>query len=36
MNSAAFVNFAAGGVDTFLAGAPQSDDVTITTVKRLK
>ena len=36
MNSAAFVNFAAGGVDTFLAGTPQGDDITITTVKRLK
>ena len=36
MNSAAFVNFAAGGVDTHLGGAPQRDDITITTVKRLK
>lgn len=36
MNSAAFVNFAASGVDAFLGGAGQADDITITTVKRLK
>lgn len=36
MNSAAFVNFVAGAVDAFCGGADKSDDVTISTVKRLK
>ncbi|MEE8107111.1 MAG: PP2C family protein-serine/threonine phosphatase, partial [Planctomycetota bacterium] len=36
MNSAAFVNFAAGSVDRFLGDAPQSDDITISTLKRMK
>jgi hypothetical protein len=36
MNSAAFVNFVAGGVDKFLDGAEQLDDVTICTLKRMK
>lgn len=36
MNSAAFVNFAAGNVDRHLAGEEQDDDITISTIKRLK
>jgi sigma-B regulation protein RsbU (phosphoserine phosphatase) len=36
MNSAAFVNFVAGGVDKFLADAEQADDITISTLKRMK
>ncbi|MHC4550089.1 MAG: PP2C family protein-serine/threonine phosphatase [Planctomycetota bacterium] len=36
MNSAAFVNFIAGGVDKFLADAEQNDDITICTLKRMK
>jgi hypothetical protein len=36
MNSAAFVNFVAGGVDKFLGEAEQNDDITICTLKRMK
>jgi hypothetical protein len=36
MNSAAFVNFVAGGVDKFLGGEEQDDDITISTLKRMK
>ncbi|MFQ5843855.1 MAG: PP2C family protein-serine/threonine phosphatase [Planctomycetota bacterium] len=36
MNSAAFVNLVAGAVDVFLGGAEQTDDITISTLKRLK
>ena len=36
MNSAAFVNFVAGGVDRFLDGVEQHDDLTISTLKRMK
>jgi len=36
MNSAAFVNFVAGAVDKFLGGVEQNDDVTISTLKRMK
>jgi len=36
MNSAAFVNFVAGGMDKFLAGEEQDDDITISTLKRMK
>jgi len=36
MNSAAFVNFVAGGVDQFLGGAEQMDDLTVSTLKRMK
>jgi len=36
MNSAAFVNFAAGSVDRFLGDAVQGDDITISTLKRMK
>jgi serine phosphatase RsbU (regulator of sigma subunit) len=36
MNSAAFVNFVAGGVDKFLDGAEQADDITISTIKKMK
>ncbi|MGQ0613718.1 MAG: PP2C family protein-serine/threonine phosphatase [Planctomycetaceae bacterium] len=36
MNSAAFVNFAAGGVDAWCGGAGQDDDITICTLKRSK
>lgn len=36
MNSAAFVNFVAGGVDKFLDGTEQNDDITICTLKRMK
>ncbi|MHC4816826.1 MAG: PP2C family protein-serine/threonine phosphatase, partial [Planctomycetota bacterium] len=36
MNSAAFVNFIAGGVDKFLDEQDQDDDITICTLKRMK
>ncbi|HEX5135396.1 MAG TPA: SpoIIE family protein phosphatase, partial [Planctomycetota bacterium] len=36
MNSAAFVNFIAGGVDKFLGEGGQTDDITVTTLKRVK
>ncbi|MFB3066109.1 MAG: PP2C family protein-serine/threonine phosphatase [Planctomycetota bacterium] len=36
MNSAAFVNLVGGTVDAFLAGGEQNDDITISTLKRLK
>jgi sigma-B regulation protein RsbU (phosphoserine phosphatase) len=36
MNSAAFVNFIAGGVDKFLGEEEQTDDITICTLKRMK
>jgi serine phosphatase RsbU (regulator of sigma subunit) len=36
MNSAAFVNFIAGGVDKFLGEGEQTDDITICTLKRVK
>jgi len=36
MNSAAFVNFVASGVDKFLGGEEQDDDITISTLKRVK
>ena len=36
MNSAAFVNFIAGGVDKFLEESEQNDDITICTFKRMK
>ncbi|MGH7162239.1 MAG: PP2C family protein-serine/threonine phosphatase, partial [Planctomycetota bacterium] len=36
MNSAAFVNFAGGAVDRFLAGSEQNDDITICTIKRMR
>ncbi len=36
MNSAAFVNFVAGGVDQFLSGIEQNDDITVSTLKRMK
>jgi len=36
MNSAAFVNFIASGVDKFLQGAEQGDDITVCTLKRMK
>jgi len=36
MNSAAFVNFIAGGVDKFLGEAEQTDDITVCTLKRVK
>ena len=36
MNSAAFVNFIAGGVDKFLEDSEQNDDITICTFKRMK
>jgi len=36
MNSAAFVNFVAGGMDKFLGGEEQDDDITISTLKRMK
>ena len=35
-NSAAFVNFVANDVDLFHAGAPQLDDFTILTARRMK
>ncbi|MCK6460364.1 MAG: SpoIIE family protein phosphatase [Planctomycetes bacterium] len=36
MNSAAFVNFIAGGVDKFVGEGEQTDDITICTLKRVK
>jgi sigma-B regulation protein RsbU (phosphoserine phosphatase) len=36
MNSAAFVNFVAGGMDKFLEGGEQQDDITISTLKKMK
>jgi serine phosphatase RsbU (regulator of sigma subunit) len=36
MNSAAFVNFIAGGVDKFLDEMEQNDDITVCTLKRMK
>jgi serine phosphatase RsbU (regulator of sigma subunit) len=36
MNSAAFVNLVAGAVDAFLGASEQTDDITISTLKRLK
>lgn len=36
MNSAAFVNFIAGGVDKFLGENEQTDDITVCTLKRVK
>ncbi len=36
MNSQAFVNFVGSGIDQFHLDAPQNDDITISTVKRLK
>ncbi len=36
MNSAAFVNFVAGGVERFLDGREQPDDITISTLKKMK
>ena len=36
MNSAAFVNFIAGGVDKFLGEGEQTDDITVCTLKRVK
>ncbi len=36
MNSAAFVNFVAGGVDKFLGEGEQTDDITVCTLKRVK
>ncbi len=36
MNSAAFVNFIAAGVDKFVGEAEQNDDITICTLKRMK
>jgi serine phosphatase RsbU (regulator of sigma subunit) len=36
MNSAAFVNFVAGGVERFLEGREQPDDITISTLKKMK
>ena len=35
-NSQAFVNFVGGAIDTFHLNTPQNDDITISTVKRLK
>jgi serine phosphatase RsbU (regulator of sigma subunit) len=35
-NSQAFVNFVGGAIDTFHVNTPQNDDITISTVKRLK
>ncbi len=35
-NSQAFVNFVGAGIDRFHLGAPQSDDITISTIKRLR
>jgi sigma-B regulation protein RsbU (phosphoserine phosphatase) len=35
-NSQAFVNFVGAAIDAFHAGTPQNDDITISTVKRLK
>lgn len=36
MNSAAFVNFIAGGVDKFVGEGEQTDDITVCTLKRVK
>jgi len=36
MNSAAFVNFIAGGVDKFLGEGEQTDDITVCSLKRVK
>jgi hypothetical protein len=36
MNSAAFVNFIAGGVDKFIGEGEQTDDITVCTLKRVK
>jgi hypothetical protein len=36
MNSAAFVNFVAGGMDKFLEGGEQQDDITISTLKKMR
>ena len=36
MNSQAFVNFVGSAIDQFHAETPQNDDITISTVKRLK
>jgi serine phosphatase RsbU (regulator of sigma subunit) len=36
MNSAAFVNFVAGGLDKFLDAGEHGDDFTICTLKRMK
>jgi serine phosphatase RsbU (regulator of sigma subunit) len=36
MNSAAFVNFIAGGVDKFIGEGEQTDDITVCTIKRVK
>jgi hypothetical protein len=36
MNSAAFVNFIAGGVDKYCGEAGQDDDITVCTLKRMK
>ncbi len=36
MNSAAFVNFIAGGVDKFIGEGEQTDDITVCTLKRAK
>jgi sigma-B regulation protein RsbU (phosphoserine phosphatase) len=36
MNSQAFVNFVGGAIDQFHLNTPQNDDITISTVKRLK
>ena len=35
-NSQAFVNFVGGAIDQFHLNTPQNDDITISTVKRLK
>jgi len=35
-NSQAFVNFVGGGIDAFHVGAQQNDDITISTIKRLR
>jgi serine phosphatase RsbU (regulator of sigma subunit) len=36
MNSAAFVNFVAGGVDKFIGEGEQTDDITVCSLKRVK
>lgn len=36
MNSAAFVNFIAGGVDKFIGEGEQTDDITVCSLKRVK
>ena len=35
-NSQAFVNFVGGGIDAYHVGAQQNDDITISTIKRLR